>query len=487
MFRITAEVYKKWPILLGVLGTIFIGVISSMSYLATFLLIGLISIIITGYLFLHRPHICLIFFGIFLLLQDLIVDNVSSGSIVFGKVVKNIDEVFILLCFLLLLLGVLTKAATIVKTHIELPLLGFIGAGVLSTVVSRVPLYIASVQFFLYIKGFLLFFILANLPISEIQLKKYVKSFLFISICIFCLGLVDLIVPVWFRSITRNAVNVSYRVGIPSVVSIFRHPDVFGWFMSFIGLYAFAFFIIFNKIRYLIFGLLFSFGTLISMRTKSLGGLVGGLFAGLWPCGITKKIKYGLLFLFIGVLVFIPLRSKFKGVYHIIERTYVKVEDHFQEARNALYITSFKIAEDCFPLGVGLGRYGSWMSRVYYSPVYDKYGLSKVHGLSRAVRSFINDTFWPMILGETGILGLFFYLWIIILLCHGVYKKIKLADSKYVKAFTLGTFMVLIESLIESLVHPVYTSPPKVYFIFGSLGIVYALKLAKRKNELKNG
>ena len=76
------------------------------------------------------------------------------------------------------------------------------------------------------------------------------------------------------------------------------------------------------------------------------------------------------------------------------------------DARIALYNTSVLIARDRFPFGVGLGRYGSGTSRDPYSPVYHEYGLDKIDGLSPQHSAFISDTFWPRILGETGVIGL---------------------------------------------------------------------------------
>ena len=66
----------------------------------------------------------------------------------------------------------------------------------------------------------------------------------------------------------------------------------------------------------------------------------------------------------------------------------------FTPARVALYVGSLKIARDDFPLGAGLGRYGSWMSRVDYSPLYKKYGLSRIPGLRERNPKAATDTFW---------------------------------------------------------------------------------------------
>ena len=52
------------------------------------------------------------------------------------------------------------------------------------------------------------------------------------------------------------------------------------------------------------------------------------------------------------------------------------------QARVALYKTSVLVGRDYFPLGAGLGRYGSWLSREHYSPLYVAYDLSDIRGLA---------------------------------------------------------------------------------------------------------
>lgn len=77
-------------------------------------------------------------------------------------------------------------------------------------------------------------------------------------------------------------------------------------------------------------------------------------------------------------------------------------------ARYQLTIKAFSIAKDHFPLGSGFGTFASFFSSVQYSPLYYKYQLSFVNGLRKGAAYFVSDSFWPMILGQTGWFGLFF-------------------------------------------------------------------------------
>lgn len=76
--------------------------------------------------------------------------------------------------------------------------------------------------------------------------------------------------------------------------------------------------------------------------------------------------------------------------YQQIHYYYIEHDDF---ARSALTVTSFKVADDHFPFGTGFAAYGSYQSGVHYSPVYHKYGIDKIWGMTRKESYFISDTF----------------------------------------------------------------------------------------------
>jgi uncharacterized membrane protein (DUF106 family) len=424
----------------------------------------------------HLIHYFVMFFGLFVILQDLIAMNLGGASTFSGRLVKYADEVIILILFCLNLALLVLKGRIPLRSKIELPMLAFTAVAILSSIEARVPLGIASTQLFLYLKGFLFFYILASLPVSEKILRRYVRFFLWIAIVVLALGIVDVLAPEWFRTATGNRTYIDYRLVFPSVQSIFIHPAVFGWFMSFIGLYCLAFLLCSNRARYLAGGVLFPLGALLSVRRKQIGGIFGGLLAGLMLQKRGRRARYLARYAFVVFLFLLASWPAFSTLYeHTVEEY---LSDPMKVARVNLYVTGLDLAKDHFPLGAGLGRYGSWMSRVHYSPVYDETGLSEIYGLSEKMPSFVNDTFWPMVLGETGILGLVLFVGVILhflRLMARAYRTAQGQNERYAMAFLLGTFMVAVEGLIESVVVPTFVSPPEVYFIFGSLGVGYSL------------
>lgn len=115
-------------------------------------------------------------------------------------------------------------------------------------------------------------------------------------------------------------------------------------------------------------------------------------------------------------------------------------------ARVQLYFKSFSIFKDYFPIGTGFGTYASYYSGIDYSPVYGLYHLSNIYGLGQGYLGFLNDTFWPMVIGQTGFIGLLGYcislLWI--------YKEIKIGIYINRQYYYVGMYIFLYLLILSS-------------------------------------
>ena len=82
-------------------------------------------------------------------------------------------------------------------------------------------------------------------------------------------------------------------------------------------------------------------------------------------------------------------------------------------ARMALYYFSLQIFMDYLPFGTGFATYATYASGAFYSPIYTKYGMQNMYGLTKDAPDFIADTYYPA-LAQFGIVGaiLFFLFWI---------------------------------------------------------------------------
>lgn len=73
--------------------------------------------------------------------------------------------------------------------------------------------------------------------------------------------------------------------------------------------------------------------------------------------------------------------------------------------RYILFKYGFITARNHFPFGSGFGTYGSSVAASSYSPLYTSYGFTSLYGMKPDDYQFLNDTYYPMILGQFGIFG----------------------------------------------------------------------------------
>lgn len=139
-----------------------------------------------------------------------------------------------------------------------------------------------------------------------------------------------------------------------------------------------------------------------------------------------------------------------------------------ETARNLLGAASAQIALDCFPIGTGFGSFASYMSKVFYSQVYFDYHLSGVYGLMNIPGggSFISDVYWPMVLGQTGVVGLACIVAVYIKLFKMIQSGFLKDPNRYV-----CMLLLLLYLLIQSTASAAFVGPLSVPigFLIGAL------------------
>lgn len=115
-------------------------------------------------------------------------------------------------------------------------------------------------------------------------------------------------------------------------------------------------------------------------------------------------------------------------------------------ARPYSYMTSIKILTDYFPFGSGYASFASAAAAHYYSPLYHKYQIDDIYGLTPDNPAFMTDAFYPM-LAQFGIVGivLFFLFW------KKRYKQInEISTLRSYKLAIMSAVCLLLESTSES-------------------------------------
>lgn len=156
-------------------------------------------------------------------------------------------------------------------------------------------------------------------------------------------------------------------------------------------------------------------------------------------------------FIFLGVRAMVKYKDKLKVLlvlaiilsicvwisrYQIV--TYLTNEN---APRYILYKYGLITCKKFFPFGSGFGTYGSAVAASSYSPLYVTYGFTSLNGMNPKDYQFLNDNYYPMILGQFGLFGTIFMGGILIFF----YKKCFKCKDKSCKiiAITIFTYFII--------------------------------------------
>ena len=221
-----------------------------------------------------------------------------------------------------------------------------------------------------------------------------------------------------------------------------------------------------NK-RYYWYIIILTIYIILTLQLKAIGGII---LAVLSYKLYTQKNKLKLIIssicvipIFIGALFLIPALSTKVNKY----MTLYSLTENSQIARVALYQTAFKIVNDKFPFGTGIGTYGTPAVNLYESKVYYDYGIDSIHGISyKNTVNFRLDALWASLIGELGVIGMFFYLWLtlypIFFYRSSIFNKYR--KKTYLFFIITSTLIIIIESFT-------LTNLLRLHFIFIYSGI----------------
>ena len=301
------------------------------------------------------------------------------------------------------------------------------------------PLKVALFDSILIFKFFFVYFLAEYLWSCDVILRHKENLNLqvkIITILLFLLTILNYSFHLWPSQV---------RFGIMSNRLFYTHPSIVASISIF--LYSLFYFSSDKKlnIKFYFYNFIYLFLIVSTLRFKSIGMAFLLVIISLFIIKTKKKIN---LKLFIPLLLGVSLIG-WNQIYYY----YIQLD---QSARSQLTVKSFEIAKDHFPFGTGFGTYGSHFSGVYYSPVYSMYRMENIQGISEKDPSFISDTFWPMILGQFGFIGLFVYL----LLIYSIYQYIQFSFSKeridfYLAKIISFTYLLVLSTSDSSFVNPI--------------------------------
>ncbi|WP_310604963.1 O-antigen ligase family protein [Anaerosporobacter sp.] len=336
------------------------------------------------------------------------------------------DEILALFGFFYLILH--HKKIKRKTQKVSLMLFFFLLLGLISSIMNPIqPISIIIFDAFLNIKFFIAIIYGVSLT-SHLNSRPIAKTLEIIIVCLAILTALSYVTNIFSAG--------GYRYGIKVLCLFFTHPSSLA--SACVTMLGFLFIFEQRNQKLVLFSILLVGMMTLTMRTKAIAA-AGVFFFFLISQKKGTKNRISLWQIIFAVfLVVIIGWDQFQ--YYIVQNDSM--------ARSALLTTSIRIAKDCFPLGAGFGTFGSYFSAVSYSPLYYKYGISGVYGLSTNYTNFISDSFYQMILGTTGVLGFTFYVSILFNILM-IFKK-KCGDCRYFYAFLFPFIYLIICSIGES-------------------------------------
>lgn len=221
-----------------------------------------------------------------------------------------------------------------------------------------------------------------------ISLYKFCRIFIFIC---FALSLINIVVPIFPTS--------DYRYFMNSIKLFYGHPTT----LAIVSISAVC--VIISKqsiikdkkdMAYIIQGLIV---TCLTLRSKAIAGVLCVAFIYIYFVKFKIKNKFiaGISALAIGIITGYDQIAFYFGGNSKFDSNFV---------RERLLLDSGEIANRFFPIGSGFGTFASNIAAEHWSTLYNEYNY--VYG------PFLSDSFWPIVVAQTGWIGLIVFIFIII-------------------------------------------------------------------------
>lgn len=313
-------------------------------------------------------------------------------------------------------------------SQIRVLVLVYLIIGILSSEINRIQnITVWLSDAFLNIKFFLAIILGASLT-TYIKPRKIAVFLEFVIIILALLTAISYVSSLFPAG--------GYRHGIKVLCLFFSHPSTLA--SACVTMIGFIFLFESDKSKIALFSIILIIMMILTMRTKAIAAAGVFLF---FMMSRRRKSKNKISIwqiMFAGGLAIIIGWNQF--YFYFLENASL--------ARSALLLTSIQMAKDYFPFGAGFATFGSHLSAINYSPLYYQYGINNIYGLSPNYPNYISDSFYPMLLGQTGVFGIIAYICIMIQMFLLFSRKCK--NSRYFYAFLLPFIYLIISGLGES-------------------------------------
>lgn len=399
------------------------------------------------------------FWLLFITSFDLIfLENINIPSVY--SVLKAVDEVYVVSLFAY---TILLKLRSLRRLNILWCVLLFAIIGFVGNYYSKSTIMVSLMGLYTTVKPILLFWSFCQYEFTWEDFYRFCKKVNFLFPIIVISYILDILIPSFRSNIGIVAQSVEIRMGLRSLGGLFNRFTN-GIVFALVYYIAYRYYVKSSKWKYYFS----AFMVFASLKVKDIAGFC---FGNVFLFFKSFKRKY---IIWVSASMF-TLFNLYVFLMPEHYASYFENDEDSNIARVVLSYTSLEIMKEKFPIGVGHGMFASPISRQTFSPVYYDYQIDHVYGLSfdRDGGLFMCDTFWPMIFGETGVLGTIIYL-LILYICFSPFVVSFFKDTSDLR-FIFPAFLFLV-FLVTSVGKPVFNGPPHCFFLWGIAGIFYSLK-----------
>ena len=336
---------------------------------------------------------------------------------------------------------------------------------------------LAVLQFFLTFGFFMQVLLFSNTYFTAKHFNFISSVFVWISLPIAAYGILEVALGLpGFSSLSDDVASEAiFRDDVRSATSIFIHPGTFAWLISVSACISFCKWIVRNeKLSGIIFAV-FVVALIFAMRKKTIVAIFIGVLVILWMARV--NIANWLIWLFLmtsfGAFAYLIFPTYFLSMLGSLRLEEMLVGEF--TPRLKMTVASVTLAVENFPLGAGLSTFGSATSVEAYSPLYNQVGLSNDYGMTSSNPKFLMDTFWPMLIAETGFLGVLFYLSCLTGIGRRLFTYASSCKSKDLKIIAFVALMLFIKSFFESFSTPIFSKITYSVFLAFYIGVALSI------------
>ncbi|WP_454970123.1 hypothetical protein [Eubacterium sp.] len=273
-----------------------------------------------------------------------------------------------------------------------------------------------------------------------------------VAVIFFALSLHEVLFDQWWP-------NPDYRYFAYSVQLFFGHPESLARAcITFIFVLAYNYRYCKHNIYYII---MLTIVMIFTFRTKAIVGVFAIYI--LYIFFIKLKFKSVIPVGIIGIS-----GATYLG-YNSLYKYYFEIDE---SARKILTFDSIEIAKSFFPLGSGFGSYASNIAAEKYSKLYINLGYYSKDNIQIGEKrhSFLSDTFWPIVVAQTGWIGTISFIMALLSMITYIIKSRKTDVYYFWVAISIVAYDLISSFATSAFFHPSAIAP---YLLLGLITSIH--------------